>query len=221
MLEYLDHLLQGYGYFAVAAMVALESLGLPLPGEATLIGAAIYAASSHRLQIWYIVLACAGGSTAGGIAAYWIGRKLGFWLLTQYGRHIGLHPHRLNIAQYLFQRGGGVLVFFGRFIAVLRSFAGLLAGANRMRWIEFAIFNAAGAVVWAALYGFCAFYFTNEVRQFTGPVGLGVGIVAGMLIVAGFVWVRAHEHELAAQAEKSMRPRMDRKDKDPVSASSA
>ena len=207
MFEHLDHLVQGYGYFAIAALVALESLGLPLPGEATLIGAAIYAAASHRLEIWYIVLACAAGSTFGGMAGYWIGRRLGYWLLVRYGGHVGLTQPRLDIAEYVFQRGGAVLVFFGRFIAVLRSFAGLLAGANLMRWPEFALFNALGAVAWSALYGFCAFYFAKEVKQFSGPVGLGVGIMAGVLFVAGIIWIRSHEQELAARAAKSLRPR--------------
>jgi membrane protein DedA with SNARE-associated domain len=202
MFEHLNHWLAGYGYAVVAVTIGLESLGLPLPGEAALIAAAIYAATTHKLQIWYVVLACAGGAALGGIAAYWIGHKLGYWLLQRYGKHIGFTQRRMGIAQYVFRRHGAAIVFFGRFVAVLRSLAALLAGANHMRWLVFLICNTASAVIWAALYGFTAFYFTNAVKRFSGPVGLGVGICAAVIIVAGVFWAHANEDKLEKKAEE-------------------
>jgi membrane protein DedA with SNARE-associated domain len=205
MFDELAKLLAGYGYWAVAATIALESLGLPLPGEAALVGAAIYAATEHKLNIIYIVLSCAAGAAIGSIAAYWVGRVLGMWLLRRYGKKVGVTSRRLRLAQYVFHRHGWAIVFFARFVAVLRSLAALLAGANHMRWIPFVLFNSAGAAVWAALYGFGAFYFANEVKRLSGPVGLGVGITAGVLIVAGIVWMHMHEEELEKKAEKAVR----------------
>jgi membrane protein DedA with SNARE-associated domain len=187
--EALTRAISGYGYFAVAATVALESLGLPLPGEATLVAAAIFSATTHRLTIWWVVAACAAGAMVGSIAAYWIGRKLGFWLLRRYGKYVGFTGRRLKLAQYIFRRHGSAIVFLGRFVAVLRSLAALLAGANHMPWMRFVVFNSAGAVLWAAIYGFGAYYFANEVKRLSGPVGTGAGIAAGVVIVAGLVWM--------------------------------
>jgi membrane protein DedA with SNARE-associated domain len=207
MFEHLNRLLEGYGYFAVAGTIALESLGLPLPGEAALIAASIYAATTHRLEIWYVVLACGAGAAVGGIAAYWIGRSAGTWVIVRYGKHVGLTERRMNIAQYVFRRHGALIVFFGRFVAVLRSIAALLAGANRMQWVEFVVFSSAGAVAWAAVYGFTAFYFTNEVKRLSGPVGMGVGILAGLAVVGGLVWAHMHGDELEKKAAKAVKAR--------------
>ena len=207
MFEHLNRLLEGYGYFAVAGTIALESLGLPLPGEAALIAAAIYAATTHRLEIWYVILACAAGAAVGGIAAYWIGRSVGTWVLVHYGKHVGLTQRRMNIAEYVFRRHGALIVFFGRFVAVVRSIAALLAGANHMLWIEFVIFNSVGALVWAALYGFTAFYFTNEVKRLSGPVGMAVGILAALIVVGGGIWAHLHGDELEKKAAKAVKAR--------------
>jgi membrane protein DedA with SNARE-associated domain len=203
--EELSKLLAGYGYAAVAGTIALESLGLPLPGEAALVGAAIYAATEHKLNIWWIVFSCAAGAAIGSIVAYGLGRWLGIWLLRRYGKKAGVTSRRLKLAQYVFHRHGWAIVFFARFVAVLRSLAALLAGANHMRWIPFVVFNTAGAIVWSALYGFGAFYFTDEVKKLSGPVGLGVGITAAVVVVAGVVWVHRHEDELEKKAEEVVR----------------
>jgi membrane protein DedA with SNARE-associated domain len=205
MFEHLNKLLEGYGYFAVAGTIALESLGLPLPGEAALIAAAIYAATTHKLVIWYVVLSCTGGAAVGGIAAYWIGRSVGTWALMRYGKHVGLTERRMMIAEYVFRRHGVLIIFFGRFVAVARSIAALLAGANHMQWMEFVIVNCVGAVVWSALYGFTAFYFTNEVKKLSGPVGLGVGIFAAVLVVGGGIWAHYHSDELEKKAAKAVK----------------
>ena len=205
MMEEITRLVSLYGYWAVAGTIALESLGLPLPGEAVLVAAAIYAATAHRLNIFYVILSCVAGAAVGGIAAYWIGRFLGIWLLRRYGRKAGVTSRRLRLAQYLFRRHGRAIVFFARFVAVLRSLAALLAGANHMRWTPFIVFNTAGAVVWSALYGFGAFYFANEVKKLSGPVGTGVAITAGVVIVAGLVWAHLHEDELEKKADQFVR----------------
>ncbi len=72
------------------------------------------------------------------------GDPLGTWVLVRYGKHVGLTERRMKIAQYVFRRHGALIVFFGRFVAVLRSIAALLAGANRMQWVEFVVFNCGG-----------------------------------------------------------------------------
>jgi membrane protein DedA with SNARE-associated domain len=196
------HLLAQAGYGAIMLAIAIESLGIPFPGEATLIAAAIYAGTAHRLDIFLVVAAAAGGATIGGIAGYWLGRSFGFWLLVNYGRYIGLYERRIKLGQYLFKRHGGKVVFFGRFVAVLRALASFLAGANRMNWTKFLTFNVAGGVVWATLYGFGAYALGKEIHHLVGPIGVSLGAIALMGIIAGFIFLRRNEKRLEIEAER-------------------
>lgn len=204
MMQQVAHWLAGYGYLAVGVTIALESLGLPLPGEAALIAVATYAATTHRLDIWLIFAACAAGATLGSTAGYVVGRKLGYWALLRYGRHVGVTERRMKIAQLMFRGYGGAIICIGRFLAVFRSLAALFAGANHMPWPRFLGFNAAGAILWAALYGFGTFYFANEVKQLSTPIALGAGVVAAIAIVVGLIWAHGHEAELEEQAQHAL-----------------
>jgi len=198
------HLLAHAGYGAIMLAIAIESLGIPFPGEATLIAAAIYAGTGHQLDIALVVAAAAAGAIVGGIAGYWLGRSFGLWLLLNYGRYIWLHERRIKLGQYLFLRHGGKVVFFGRFVAVLRALASFLAGANRMGWTRFLVFNIAGAIVWAAVYGFGAYAFGKQIHRLLGPVGGGLGAVALLIIIAGFIFLRRNEKRLEDEAERAL-----------------
>jgi membrane protein DedA with SNARE-associated domain len=196
----IDHFVSVYGYFAVMAMIGLESLALPLPGETVLIAASIYAAAGHGLNIWGVVLAAIAGALIGSVVAFWLGHKFGPVLLSRYGRYVGITTRRIKLSEYLFWRHGGKIIFFSRFVALLRSLAGLLAGVNRMEWRSFLLFNALGAIAWAGFYGFGAFLFATEVKQLAAPVSIGLGIAAGIAIIAGLVWAKRHELELEKRA---------------------
>jgi len=202
--EAITHWLASHGYLAVGTTIALESLGLPLPGEAAVIAIAAYAATTHQLDILWIFAACAAGAALGSTAGYAIGRKLGYWVLLRYGRHIGITKRRMRIAQLLFQRFGGAIVFFGRFVAIFRSLAALFAGAYRMDWLRFTIFNIAGAIAWTAVFSFGTFYFANEVKRWSGTVTLAAGIVAGIAIIGGLIWTHGHEGELEERAKEKL-----------------
>lgn len=118
---------------------------LPLPGEATLIAAAVYAGKTHHLNIWGVIAAGAAGAILGDNIGFWVGREIGYRLLLRYGHYVYLTDARIKLGQYLFLRHGGKIVFFGRFVAMLRAFTALLAGANNMSWPRFLLFNAAGS----------------------------------------------------------------------------
>src|SRR6266853_2280595 len=149
----LTHLLTTYGYWAVLLFVAIESIGIPFPGETMLLVAAIYAGMTHLLSIPLVIVAAASGAILGDNLGFWIGREGGYHLLRRYGRFVRLDQRKLKLGLYLFLKHGGKVVFFGRFVTVLRAWAAFLAGTNRMRWPRFLLFNAAGAIVWATLYG--------------------------------------------------------------------
>jgi membrane protein DedA with SNARE-associated domain len=94
----LTHLLQTYGYLAVFVLVAVESTGIPLPGETMLLVAAIYAGATHQLAIAGIIIAAALSAISGDNAGYWAGREGGFRLLRRYGRYIRLDERKLKLA---------------------------------------------------------------------------------------------------------------------------
>jgi membrane protein DedA with SNARE-associated domain len=201
--EYLTYLIANYGYLAIAVIIGLESMGLPLPGESALVVAALYA-SRHDHNIVGVVAAAATGAILGDNIGYWIGREFGYRLLLRYGGYIGLTAGKIKLGQYLFLRHGGKVVFFGRFVAILRILAAFLAGVNRMDWRRFLLANAAGGILWASVVGFGAYAFGKAVLSVTGPLGIALIIVSLALIVGGLWFARRHEAELKAKAEQAL-----------------
>ena len=199
-----DHLITTYGYWALAAIIALESMAVPLPGETALIVAALIAATTDVLNIWIVIAVAAFGAIVGDIIGFWIGREVGFRWLVKYGRYLRITEPRIKLGQYLFLRHGGKVVFFGRFIAVLRVLAAFLVGANAMRWAPFLLANATGGIVWASSFGLGTYYLGKEMTRLAGPAEVGIGIAAGLIVITAIIFVRRHEAELQARAERAL-----------------
>jgi membrane protein DedA with SNARE-associated domain len=197
-------LIKTYGYWAVAIIVGLESIGIPLPGETMLIAAATYAGATHALDPITVVAAAATGAIVGDSIGFFIGREIGIHVLHRYGPRIGLDERRLKLGQYLFMRHGGKVVFFGRFVALLRTLAAMLAGANQMLWPRFLFFNAAGGMVWASIIGFGAYMFGDLVDRVAGPIGIVLLVIGIICAVTGFIVVRRHEQLWIERAERAI-----------------
>lgn len=200
--EDLQYLISTYGYWAVGGIIGLESLGLPLPGETALLVAALYAGSHHHLNVYGVIAAAVTGAVLGDNVGYWLGREFGYRFLRRYGRYIGLSDARIKLGQYLFFRHGAKVVFFGRFVAILRILAAFLAGANQMDWRRFLFANAAGGIVWACIFGLGAYTFGNALTRLTAPLALTLVISAAIVIVGGVWFIRSHELELEEEAER-------------------
>lgn len=200
----LTHLLSSYGYWAVLFFVAIESTGIPFPGETMLLIAAIYAGTTHHLAIPLVIAAAAVGAILGDNLGFWVGREGGYRLLRRYGRYIHLEERRLKLGQYLFRQHGGKVVFFGRFVAVLRAFAAFLAGTNRMPWPRFLVFNAAGGIVWATVYGVAGYLLGDNAHRVVGPIGLIALAIALVVVVAALIFLRRNEKRLEEVAEQAM-----------------
>jgi membrane protein DedA with SNARE-associated domain len=198
------HWVSTYGYLAVGVIVALESLGLPLPGETALIAASIAASTSHGGNIWLVISAAGAGAIVGDNIGYLIGRAFGSRLLINYGHYVRIQERRIKLGRYLFLRYGGAVVFFGRFVALLRALAALLAGANCMPWSRFLLFNAAGGIAWALVYGFGAYYLGREVSRLGGPVAAGVSIFALAAIAGTVIIIHRREEKLIEKAEAAL-----------------
>ena len=200
----IGHLVHDYGLVVVAAVIGLESLGFPFPGELALVLAGIFAGTKHELNIFAVVFTAAGAAIVGQMIGYVIGREYGYWLLLRYGPYLRITESRIKLGEYLFLRYGGKIIFIGRFVPLLRSVAGILAGANRMPWRQFMLANIVGALAWSSFFGFAAYLFGHQVHKFAGPVVIVIGIAAVIAIVIGAVFVSRHEAQLVAEAERAL-----------------
>lgn len=200
----LEKWLVDYGYLAVFVMVGMESIGIPIPGETMLIVASLYAGSTHNLSIELIVLSAAAGAIVGDNIGYTVGRTGGWRLLRRYGHRVGIHERRLKLGRYLFLRHGGKVVFFGRFVSILRTYAAALAGANHMPFPRFFAFNASGGVIWAAIYGFGYYFAAHLLEKLNTPFT----ILAVSLAVAGFLgsflFIRRNIDDWEDRAERAL-----------------
>jgi membrane protein DedA with SNARE-associated domain len=146
----LDH----YGYGAIALLLLLENIGIPVfPGELALIGGAIFAGTGRAgLNIVLVGVVAVAASFVGAEIGYLIGKYAGRELVLRYGKYVLLKPHHLDRAEAITSRFGGIVVVIARFIVGLREANGIIAGITQMRWLTFVIFNALGACAWVAVW---------------------------------------------------------------------
>jgi membrane protein DedA with SNARE-associated domain len=192
-------LLHHYGPALIFGVLALECAGIILPGETVLITASLYASHGH-ISIFLVVGLAMAGAITGNIVGYGVGRLVGETVLARHGWRIGLNDRRLALGRYMFARHGGKMVFFSRFAAVLRSFAGLLAGANLMRWRPFLIWSVAGGIVWPGVIGFSVFLLGNAAKRLSGPASIAFGVTAAVAIVTGLILAKRNEGRLTEAA---------------------
>jgi membrane-associated protein len=177
------------------ALVALESFGLPLPGETALIACGVIA-SQGDLSIVAVIVVAAAAAIIGDNLGYVAARKGGRKLLMRYRVTRGVAERYLPRGERFFAKHGGKAVFLGRFVAVLRVTAAWCAGLARMHWWSFLGWNAAGGIVWATLIGLLAYYLGEAVAKLIGPFGL---IAAGgvvLIAAAGFFIARRVERRV-------------------------
>lgn len=203
-MHFIEHLIHVYGLLTVALIVGLECIGVPLPGETALLGAAIYAGTKHDLNIFAVILTAAVAAIVGRIIGYALGRGFGYWLLLRYGGYVRMTEPRIKLGQYLFLRHGGKIVFIAQFIPVLRTFAGLFAGANMMPWRDFLYANVMGSVIWSLSYGYAAYALGKQFERLQGPVVIIIAAVTVIGFVVGGIFVNRHEAQLLAEAERAM-----------------
>lgn len=205
LLHWLGALFATHGYLIMAVLIAGESAGLPLPGETSLLAGAVAAERGH-LNIYLVVLIAAGAAILGDNVGYLFGRHFGRRLLEHHGRLFRISAQKVAVLDYSFARHGAKMVFFGRWVTILRATAGPLAGASRMPWPRFALFNALGGLSWAATVGTLGYLFSASISAVKSTVGI-IGIVALVLvIVAGIVFVRRAERRLFAPVTRNDTP---------------
>jgi membrane protein DedA with SNARE-associated domain len=199
--QHITRLLQLYTYPVLLSLVLLESLGIPLPGEIALVTAAAYA-SHGRISIYIVIALAALGATVGGALGYLIGLKGGLPLIVRYGGYIGIRKSHVEKAHAFFERNGSKTILFGRFIAILRTWAAVIAGAACMSVTKFLVFNTAGSVAWAIVFGFLGYYFGRDLPQlerYISRFSTASMIVGAVAVVLFILYTRRKSRRQAAR----------------------
>jgi membrane protein DedA with SNARE-associated domain len=176
-------LLLDYGLVLLFAFVAMESAGVPIPGETALITAAVFARPEHHhYSLFWVIVVAAAGAIVGDNVGYLLGRYGGRRLINRWGL-VRRHAERvLPPSERFFEKHGPKTVFFGRFIAILRVTAAWLAGISHMTWWRFFAWNAAGGIIWATGVALLAYWAGKAVADAVSRYGL-YGVLA--LIILG------------------------------------
>jgi membrane protein DedA with SNARE-associated domain len=173
-------------YLVVGLVIGIESMGVPLPGETTLIAASLLA-SQGDLNLAIVIAAAATGAIIGDSVGYFIGRRAGRGLFERLGRRFHhFSPDRIEKAEKYFHKYGVWTVFFGRFVALLRIFAGPMAGTLRMPYPRFLAANAAGGIAWATTIGIVAFKVGDNADKIFGEVSVWALVVIAVAVVAAY-----------------------------------
>ena len=199
----LDDLLTNFGYLAVFALIGIESLGIPAPGETMLVTASVYAGATHNLEIAGVIAAAAAGAIVGDNIGYSIGRMGGYRLLLTFGHRVRVKESHLKVARYVFDRHGEKVVFLGRFVALLRTYAAFLAGVGQMEWRRFLVANAAGGIAWALIFGLLGFYGQKAFERLSTPINITLGAIGILGIVVMTLYLRRRTERLTEVAEQA------------------
>jgi membrane protein DedA with SNARE-associated domain len=183
-LDNIQELASQYGYWAVFIGIALENMGIPIPGETiTIVGG--FLAGSGELNYWLVLASAIAGAVFGDNLGYWIGRIGGWQFLLQLGRFFKIHEHQLEKARKQFSLNAPRAVFFGRFVTLLRIFAGPMAGIAQMPYSQFLLCNFGGAAVWASIMVTLSFFCGRLIPLHQLVHGITqFGILALLLVVA-------------------------------------
>jgi membrane protein DedA with SNARE-associated domain len=165
MLWIKDHLLalvEQYGVIALFASIALETLGLPLPGESVLIASSA-AAGAGKLSIWHVVIAAYLAAVLGDNIGYLIGRRYGKTVIVHYGARFGITEEKYLKAEKITAKYGSLMVVVARFVILLRQLNGLVAGSTGMHWVRFMVANMIGAALWVGFWSALAYRLGHDV----------------------------------------------------------
>jgi membrane protein DedA with SNARE-associated domain len=192
----LEPTLRHYGYLAVAGVLLLENIGLPVPGETMLIAASLYAATG-QLNIVLVGVIAVLASTAGSAIGYAIGVYGGRPLADRYGKYVFLTAERLDKTEEFFKRRGPLVVLLGRFVEGVRQAAGVIAGISGMKFPRFLLFTLIGAILWVATWstvGEVAGDHITTISHYATYVAEGLAAIAVLLIVRAVLRSRHKRH---------------------------
>jgi membrane-associated protein len=179
----------GYG---LPAIIGLESMGVPSPGETALVLAAVLA-SQGKLQIWLVIVIAASSAIVGDNLGYLLGRRFGREVLEAPGPFQHRRVAVIAMGDRFFDKHGSKAVFVGRWIALVRFATAWLAGINEMRFTHFFFWNALGGITWAVSYGLVGYYAGSAAADAITKFGIYAAIVLALAVVGGFIYFHMRE----------------------------
>jgi len=193
---------ENVGYPIVFALIAIETMGIPVPGETALVTAGIVA-SRGRLEIEVVIALAAAAAILGDNVGFAIGRKLGRKLLTAPGPLLHHRRRVVAIGEPFFDRHGPKAVFLGRWVSGLRITAAWMAGVTKMPWPTFLFWNALGGIAWAISIGLLAYFVGHSAETIIHVAGLGgaAAVVLAGIVVWLVLWIRRRRAEALIDAE--------------------
>jgi uncharacterized protein (TIGR03382 family) len=187
------------GYPVLFALIAIETMGIPLPGETALFTAGIIAARGN-LSIEVVIAVAAAAAIFGDNVGFAIGRRVGRRMLLAPGPFERHRRRLIEVGEPFFERHGPKAVFLGRWVAGLRITSAWLAGVNRMSWPTFLFWNALGGIVWAASVALLAYFLGRGAERVVQTAGLGAAIA---IVAAGLAaWVLLRRRRAAAHRRR-------------------
>ena len=191
-LDLLQELARLYGYWAVFIGIAIENMGIPLPGE-TIVIVGGFLAGSGELNYWWVLGSAIAGAVLGDNFGYWVGRFGGWQLLIKIGRIFRLQEQQLEQARERYSKNAVQAVFFGRFVTLLRIFAGPLAGITQMPYKQFLLCNFGGAAVWATTIVSIAFFLgkavsLEQIVNWIAQIGFAALLLVVIFLLAPIIW---------------------------------
>jgi membrane protein DedA with SNARE-associated domain len=178
--------------YLLPAMVGVESMGIPSPGETALVLSAVLA-SQGKLEIWLVIVIACAAAIIGDNIGYWIARRLGREVLTAPGPLYKRRLKLIEVGDRFFDKHGAKAVFLGRWVAILRVAAAWLAGINHMPFKQFFLWNALGGITWATTVALVAYFAGDAATKAISKFGVIAAIAIGAALVVGFGYVKIRE----------------------------
>jgi len=177
------HYVAQYGYLAVGLGILLEDFGMPTPGETLLITGAILA-SHGTLNIYLLLLVAFIGAVIGDNIGFLIGHTGGHHLMVRYGYRIGITHERFERVEAFFERYGGWVIVFARFVVILRQFNGIVAGTLGMHWLHFTVLNAIGAALWVGFWGMLSYWLGKGILVYVQEFHAAAFAIVAIIVIA-------------------------------------
>ena len=200
-LDTLQELAHLYGYWVVFIGIALENTGIPLPGE-TIVIVGGFLAGSGELNYWLVLASAIAGAVLGDNFGYWVGRVGGWQLLVKVANVFRIQEQQLEQAKDRYSRNAARAVFWGRFVTILRIFAGPLAGITRMPYKRFLLCNLGGAAVWSTAIVSLAYFLgkivtLEQIVSWVAQLGIAALVVVATILLAPTIWEYTHKKILS------------------------
>ncbi|MGO9497549.1 MAG: DedA family protein [Solirubrobacteraceae bacterium] len=186
--------------YLLPAIIGLESLGIPSPGETALVAAAVLA-SQGKLEIGLVILIGVCSAIVGDNIGYLLGRRYGRSVFTAPGPFMNQRVRAIRYGDGFFDRHGPKAVFIGRWIALVRFATAWLAGINHMPFKQFFFWNALGGITWGVTYGLVGYYGGQAAAHVLAEAGI-VGLVV-LLILPVVIYVVVKRRERRAVGRSS------------------